>query len=316
MEVLVTGAAGFVGFHSAMALLNRGYKVVGLDNLNSYYEVSLKQSRLDELANYEQFSFVKCDLVDQIGLQKCWEEFNPSHVLHLAAQAGVRYSIDHPDSYIQSNIIGFQNIIELVRKFRPENFVYASSSSVYGGSSEFPFSESQQVNAPVSLYAATKLSNELVAKAYAHLYKIPTVGLRFFTVYGSHYRPDMAMFKFANQMIRGEKIDVYNQGQMIRDFTCIKDTVSGIVASLERPMIGEVFNFGRGEPIVLMRMIELLEKELGIEARKNFMPMQMGDVPRTLADISKAQSALNYQPKIDLEDGIKLFTDWFKLKYM
>lgn len=312
LRVLVTGAAGFIGFHTAKALLEKNCEVLGYDVVNDYYDPAHKNLRLAVLAEYKNFKFVKAALEDLNSLQAAYKKFDPSHVIHLAAQAGVRYSIENPSVYIQSNIVGFQNIIELVRMSKPQNFVYASSSSVYGGNKQFPFSESHPVENPVSLYAATKISNELVAKTYMHLYGIPSTGLRFFTVYGPYGRPDMAYFSFAKKIVGKEKISIFNHGNMARDFTYIDDILAGIMASLAKPESGQVYNLGRGKQESLTEMIHLLESNLGIEAVKEFLPMQKGDVERTFADISKAQQNLNYRPQTSLNEGIRHFVDWFK----
>ncbi len=312
MRVFLTGAAGFIGYHTSVRLLKAGHKVMGYDSINDYYDVRLKYARLDELKRSSGFDFIKGDLTDQATLRKAYQNFAPDHVIHLAAQAGVRYSIENPQAYIDSNIIGFQNVIELVRENKPTNFLYASSSSVYGGNKKLPFSESDDTSNPISLYAATKTSNELVAKCYSHLYKIPSVGMRFFTVYGPIARPDMAIFKFAELMRQGKPIQVYNQGKMIRDWTFVDDIVDGIVRSLEKPEFGQVYNLGKGSPDLLGDMIQLLQENLGIKANQEFLGMQMGDVEATHADISKAAKNLGYEPKTSLKDGLKIFCDWYK----
>jgi len=312
MRIFLTGAAGFIGFHTSTALLKEGHEVHGFDNLNDYYDPKYKIARLNVLNNYENFSFTKGDISKEQELKEAFKRFKPDHVLHLAAQAGVRYSIENPNAYIEANIIGFQNVVELVRAQKPKNFVYASSSSVYGGIKSLPFSEEMNVSSPVSLYAATKISNELVAKSYSHLYDIPSVGLRFFTVYGTYSRPDMAMYKFAELMFKGSKIPVFNSGNMDRDFTYIDDIVKGIISSLKKPESAQIYNFGRGSQMNLMEMISLLEKNLNIEAKKEMLPMQPGDVPATLSDISKARKNLGYNPTVDLAEGISKFSIWFK----
>ena len=311
MKIFLTGTAGFIGYHLAARLLNAGHSVTGYDSINDYYDVRLKYARLDALAKNPRFRFCKGDLTDGVTLTETYHECAPDKVIHLAAQAGVRYSIENPQAYIDSNLIGFQNVIELVRATMPEHFIYASSSSVYGGNKKMPFSETDDTSNPISLYAATKMSNELVAKSYSHLYKIPSVGFRFFTVYGPFARPDMAIYKFAELMRQGQKIPVFNQGRMIRDWTFIDDIVDGIMASLEKPESGQVYNLGKGKPDYLCDMITMLEEYLGIKANQDFLPIQMGDVEATNADISKARQNLGYEPKTSLEQGLKVFCDWY-----
>lgn len=311
MKILITGVAGFIGFHLSRILLENGNDVCGYDSINDYYDPAYKHSRLKVLVDFDQFQFTKGLLEDNDLLKKVWESFNPDHVIHLAAQAGVRYSIENPNAYIQSNIIGFQNIIELVRQTKPENFLYASSSSVYGGVLNPPFSESQSTLNPISLYAATKLSNELVAKTYSHLYEIPSTGLRFFTVYGTHSRPDMAMFKFTKLIMQGESIPVFNHGDMVRDFTYVEDIIKGVLAINAKPEFGQFYNLGRGKPEKLMDMIKIIEDCLGKKATFNMMPMQPGDVKSTVADISKAKAAFNFNPTTDIKVGIPTFIDWY-----
>ncbi len=312
MRILLTGAAGFIGFHTSRTLLERGSTVLGYDNINNYYDPAVKESRLEVLRSFDRFSFVRGNLEDNETLSSAWKKFNPDHVLHLAAQAGVRYSIENPMAYINSNIVGYQNIIDLVKKYRPNNFVYASSSSVYGGNKKLPFSEDQDVSNPISLYAASKIANELTAKCYGNLFEIPSTGLRFFTVYGPFSRPDMAMFKFAELMRKEQSIPVFNNGKMIRDFTYIEDIVAGISAALAKPEINQVYNLGKGRPNDLMEMIRLLENHLGIKAKMDMLPMQAGDVEATIADISKAHKNLGYEPKTDLAVGVAKFGSWYR----
>lgn len=312
MRVFITGVAGFIGFHVAQHLLANGHDVYGYDSINDYYDPAFKQARLRKLGAFDRFQFTQGMLEDAEDLRKAWDRFGPSHVLHLAAQAGVRYSLENPSAYISANIVGFQNVIEQARATRPENFVYASSSSVYGGNKELPFSEQQKIDNPVSLYAATKAANELVAKAYGNLFELPSTGLRFFTVYGPFSRPDMAMFKFAELMRQGQKIPVFNHGKMIRDFTYVDDIVSGVIASLAKRQIGKVYNLGKGAPMELSTMIKLLESNLGIKAELELLPMQLGDVHATTADISAAQADLGYAPRTDLATGIAQFASWYK----
>lgn len=312
MRILLTGAAGFIGFHTSKALLMQGHTLLGFDSINDYYDPSFKYARLEFLKSFDKFTFIKGNIEDSSALRAAWDKFQPDHVIHLAAQAGVRYSIENPMAYIKANIVGFQNMIELVRERKPLNFLYASSSSVYGGNKILPFSESQDVSNPVSLYAATKLSNELVAKSYGNLFHIPSTGFRFFTVYGPFSRPDMAMFKFAELMRDNKPIPVFNQGNMIRDFTFVEDIVSGLLSSLPRPDVGQVYNLGKGAKNDLLEMIRLLEENLGIKAKKEMLPMQAGDVEATIADISKARTNLGYEPKTDLVTGVKRFAEWYR----
>ncbi len=316
-NILITGAAGFIGYHMANRLLDSGHKVVGLDNLNHYYDVSLKQARLEKLTEREGFLFYKQDLNDRQELEAIFTKHRPQMVIHLAAQAGVRYSLDHPFEYVDSNVEGFLSILEACRSHPVEHLLYASSSSIYGGKSEVPFREDMNVDKPVSLYAATKKADELMAYTYSHLYGIPSTGLRFFTVYGPWGRPDMAYFKFARRIMAGETIDVYNHGDMQRDFTYIDDITEAIEKLLAIPPNGEkavpheIFNIGNSHPENLMDFIGILESELGREATKNLLPMQAGDVPVTYADVSKLEEAIGYRPTTSLEEGLRRFTDWF-----
>lgn len=328
MNILVTGAAGFIGFHLIKRLLNEGHSVFGLDNLNSYYNPKLKKDRLDELgikivkeesrsSNKNQtFHFLKADISNTEIIEKLFDQQNFEVVINLAAQAGVRHSLDNPHAYTSSNIEGFLNILEGCRSHPVKHLIYASSSSVYGDNEEVPFKTSQQLDRPVSLYAATKKANELMAYTYSHLYKIATTGLRFFTVYGPWGRPDMAYFKFAERMVSGKPIDIYNNGDMSRDFTYIDDIVESIVRLIPKPPEGknpnQLFNIGYGSPVNLMRFIEILEQHLEIEAKKNYLPMQPGDVPRTWADTSDLQKWIDYQPRVSLNEGIREFVEWYK----
>lgn len=312
MRVLVTGAAGFIGFHTSMALLNKGYEVYGFDNVNDYYNPAFKHLRLKRLHEHPAFQFTKGSVQDAAAIEKFWLEAKPDLVIHLAAQAGVRYSIENPMTYIESNIVGFQNVLELTRAHMPKNFVYASSSSVYGGIRELPFHEEMNTNCPISLYAVTKMENELAAKAYSRLFNIPTTGLRFFTVYGPYGRPDMAMFKFAELMQRGEAIPVYNNGKMVRDFTFIDDIVRGVLSAVEKPQMGKVYNLGRGSQVNLLEMIRALETELGVKAKMEMLPIQLGDVEATISDVSLARRELGYSPTVDIGDGVKAFAKWYR----
>ncbi len=313
MKVFLTGAAGFIGYHTTLSLLESGHEVCGYDSVNDYYDVFYKNIRLEKLKTYKNFSFTKGLLEDVELLSKTYKDFGPTHLIHLAAQAGVRYSIENPQAYVSSNLVGFQNIIELARHTRNlENFVYASSSSVYGMNKVLPFSEKQEVSSPMSLYAATKIANELVAKTYSHLYQLPSTGLRFFTVYGPYGRPDMALFLFTKKILEEVEIPVFNFGKMTRDFTFVEDIVKGVLGALKKPQLGEVYNLGRGKQEPLIHMIELIEKSLGKTAKKKMMPIQAGDVEITSADISKAQKDLGYQPTVSIDEGIPRFIEWYK----
>lgn len=313
--ILVTGSAGFIGFHVSKYLLNRGDRVIGYDNLNEYYDPSLKRSRLKVLDGYEGFTFHHLDLVDREGLFSVIEKGSPDSICHLGAQAGVRYSIENPHVYIDSNIAGTMNVLEGCRRYGIKDLVYASSSSVYGGNEKVPFSESDVVDNPISLYAATKKSNELMAHVYSHLFGINTTGLRFFTVYGPYGRPDMALFKFTKNILEDEPIEVYNHGNMERDFTYVDDIVKGTVAAIDRPFRYEVFNLGNNRPVKLTYFIELIEGELGKKAKRLLLPMQDGDVPRTCADIEHAKEMLGYDPAVTIEEGVKRFLDWYLEHY-
>lgn len=322
MKILVTGAAGFIGFHSSARLLAAGNDVVGIDNLNDYYDVNLKAARLGLLAKESSFTFHQLDLTDRTGIANLFAREKFDVVLHLAAQAGVRYSIENPFAYVESNIFGTLTILEGCRRSGVRHLIYASSSSVYGANTKQPFSVDDRVDSPVSLYAATKKSDELMCHTYAHLYGIPITGLRFFTVYGPWGRPDMAYFKFATAIVGGSPIDVYNNGDMRRDFTYIDDIVDGIETLVANPPpfpVGKtthrVYNLGNNRPEQLMHMVELLEKYLGIEAKKRYLPMQPGDVPATFADIESSSSDFGYSPKVTLGDGLLEFAKWFNQHY-
>jgi len=326
-KILVTGAAGFIGFYLAKRLLEQGCSVIGIDNLNDYYDVNLKQARLEKLEPFANFTFVKGDISDKEMLMKLFAEHKPEIVVNLAAQAGVRYSIDHPDAYIQSNIIGFYNILEACRHNPVEHLVYASSSSVYGSNKKVPFEETDFVDHPVSLYAATKKSNELMAHTYSHLYKIPATGLRFFTVYGPMGRPDMAYFGFTNRYFAGEPIHIFNNGDfehdLYRDFTYIDDIVEGIVRLLPNPpeaadgAPSKVYNIGNNSPEKLMKFIATLEKCLGnalgreVVFEKIFEPLKPGDVPATYASTDLLQEAVGFKPQTSIQDGLQQFADWY-----
>lgn len=330
-KVLVTGAAGFIGFYTAKKLIDLGYEVVGLDNINDYYDVNLKYDRLKELgidrseaekennlivsSKIDQFSFVRLNLEDRENLPKLFQSQQFDSVINLAAQAGVRYSLENPMAYVDSNLVGFVNILECCRHNDIKHLVYASSSSVYGENDKIPFGEEDQVDNPVSLYAATKKANELMAHTYSHLYKIPTSGLRFFTVYGPWGRPDMAPMLFADAMSNDQEIKVFNNGEMSRDFTYIDDIVQGIIITLNNPSdqenLYQLFNIGNGSPVSLLHFIECMENSLGIKAQKKMMPMQPGDVPRTWAD-TNLLNQLGYQSTTPIEEGVEHFVQWFK----
>lgn len=321
-KILITGGAGFIGYSLSKALLNRGARVLGFDNLNDYYDVNLKNSRLKDLNEYSQYTFIKGDLSDNEQLEKCFKEFNPEIVVNLGAQAGVRYSIENPDAYMKSNMIGFFNVLECCRKYSVEHLVYASSSSVYGANKKVPFSTSDKTEQPVSFYAATKKSNELMAYCYSKLYEIPSTGLRFFTVYGPFGRPDMAYFSFSQKIINEETIKIYNNGNMYRDFTYIDDIVEGLLRLLcnapiadENGVRHKVYNIGNNKPEKLMYFIEVLEKCLGKEAKKEFLPMQPGDVYQTYADVTDLIEDIGFKPETTIEEGLMKFVLWFKEYY-
>jgi UDP-glucuronate 4-epimerase len=311
---LVTGSAGFIGYHLSRALLAAGARVVGLDNFNDYYSPGLKRDRDRELRNFPRFTSVEGDLVDLAGLERLFAGHRPQKICHLAAQAGVRYSLINPFSYQKANLEGFLNLLEVAKRAGVERFVYASSSSVYGGLMELPFSEEQRVDTPISLYAATKKADELMAHSYTHLFGLPTVGLRYFTVYGPWGRPDMAMWLFTAAMLQGKPIKVFNYGEMRRDFTYIDDIIQGTVAALMVPGLApyEVINLGNNRSEELTRVISLLEQELGVEAQKELEPIQPGDVPATFADIRRAREKLSFQPTTPITVGIPRFIRWFK----
>ncbi|MCP4665467.1 MAG: NAD-dependent epimerase [Deltaproteobacteria bacterium] len=312
---LVTGAAGFIGFHLSRGLLEMGEGVIGVDNLNPYYDVSLKKSRLEILKSHEGFAFHKIHLQDLDALENIFKQGRIGRICNLAAQAGVRYSLEDPFSYQKSNLEGFLHVLEMARKYGTENFVYASSSSVYGNNKKVPFSVDDRVDTPVSLYAATKKANELMAHAYSHLYDIPCTGLRFFTVYGPWGRPDMALFLFTEAILKKRPIQVYNYGKMKRDFTYIDDVVDGTIKALESPVPFEIFNLGNSNMVGLLDFIGLLEEELGQVAEKKMMPIQPGDVPETSADIEKSEQLLGFKPKTPLKEGIRKFVAWYREYY-
>lgn len=330
MKILITGAAGFIGYHVSKTLLERGEEVIGIDNLNDYYDVNLKYSRRDLLNEFANFEFKKLDISQQGDLLKVFENNQINYVVHLAAQAGVRYSISNPDTYITSNLIGFHNILEALRRYPVSHFVYASSSSVYGDNVKIPFSTEDSVDHPRSLYAATKKSNELLAHSYSHLYDIPSTGLRFFTVYGPWGRPDMALFLFTKAIVEGRPIDIFNNGKMQRDFTYVSDVVEGVIRVLEKPPeLNEswsgslsssyskyrIYNIGKGMPIKLMDFIHEIEKNLGIIAKKNLLPMQAGDVIETFADLGPLSREFDFVPATSVQEGVSNFIDWYKNYY-
>jgi len=312
MKILVTGSAGFIGFHCTKNLLDDGFEVLGIDNINDYYDPRLKEARLAKLKCFENFTFKKIDIADKEELSFAFKSFRPEKVVHLAAQAGVRYSIENPYAYLDANLTGFLNILELCRHNRVKGLIYASSSSVYGANTKIPFSIDDQTDHPIALYGATKKANELMAHAYSHLYELPTTALRYFTVYGPWGRPDMAMFIFTNKILKGESIQVYNHGKMKRDFTYIDDIISGTRSAMENNYLCEVFNLGNQKSENLMDMIGIIEKNLDAKARIDFQPMQPGDVPESFADINKSIEMLDYSPTTDINVGIPQFIDWYK----
>lgn len=318
MHILVTGAAGFIGAAVSEKLLTAGCKVVGLDNLNDYYDVQLKKDRLEQvIGSHKNFEFVQEELADRATIEKLFKQHDFDLVVHLAAQAGVRYSLENPQSYVDSNLVGFANILEGCRHQKDCDLIYASSSSVYGENDKFPFHESDRVDYPVSFYAATKKANELMAYSYQSLYDLKMIGLRFFTVYGPWGRPDMAPFRFASRMLAGEEIPVYNHGKMIRDFTYIDDIVEGVCKVLfeRQGATQEVYNIGRGAPVDLMDFIKALENGLEVEAKIKMLPMQDGDVPRTMADTTLLKQDFGYQPSISINQGVSNFAKWYKDYY-
>lgn len=333
MKILLTGAAGFIGMHTALRLLARGDEVIGVDNLNDYYDVSLKQARLARLTGHPSFSFHQLSVEDGGAMSSLFQQVKPQRVIHLAAQAGVRYSLSNPHAYIDANIQGFINILEGCRHHNVEHLAYASSSSVYGGNTALPFSEHQNIDHPVSLYAATKKANELMAHTYSHLFGLPTTGLRFFTVYGPWGRPDMALFLFTRAILEGRAIDVFNHGQMVRDFTYIDDIVEGVIRVIDKPATANVgfdsanpdpatsnapyrvFNIGNSQPTPLMEYIEALEAALGLVAKKNFLPMQPGDVPATSADTVELNKWVGFKPNTAVNEGVRRFVEWYQEFY-
>ncbi len=333
MKVLVTGAAGFIGMHASQVLLARGDEVVGLDNLNDYYDPQLKRDRLARIEPHANFRFVKLDVADRPGMERLFAEEKFDRVIHLAAQAGVRYSLENPHAYVDSNIVGFMNVLEGCRHNKVAHLVYASSSSVYGGNTKMPFSEHHAVDHPISMYAATKKANELMAHTYSHLFGLPTTGLRFFTVYGPWGRPDMALFLFTKATLEGKPIDVFNHGKMQRDFTYVDDIVEGVIRVLDRTATADpdfdgnhpdparsnapyrVFNIGNNNPVQLMDYIGAIEQALGTEAQKNYLPMQDGDVPATYADTQELNDWTGFAPATKVSDGVARFVQWYRDYY-
>ena len=333
MKVLLTGAAGFIGYHVAQRLLTDGHRVVGLDNLSDYYDPTLKQDRLDRLTPHAEFGFERVDVSDRMAMTEVFRRHRPARVVHLAAQAGVRYSLANPHAYVDANVVGFLNVLEGCRHQGAEHLVFASSSSVYGANTRFPFSVHDNVDHPLSLYAATKKANELMAHSYAHLYGLPCTGLRFFTVYGPWGRPDMALFLFTRAILEGRPIDVFNEGRMQRDFTYVDDVVEGVVRVLAKPSAPDpawsgdrpdpgtsrapyrIYNIGNDRPVELLRYIEVLEECLGRRAKKNFLPLQPGDVPVTRADVDDLARDFGYRPRTTIEEGVARFVEWYRAYY-
>jgi UDP-glucuronate 4-epimerase len=333
MKVLVTGCAGFIGMHVAQKLLARGDSVLGIDNLNDYYDPQLKRARLAQLTPYKGFRFERMDVVDRPDMARLFENEKIDRVVHLAAQAGVRYSLQNPNAYVESNLVGFVNVLEGCRHQAVQHLVYASSSSVYGGNTKIPFSESDSVDHPVSLYAATKKANELMAHTYSHLFGLPTTGLRFFTVYGPWGRPDMALFLFTKAILAGQPINIFNHGNMVRDFTFVDDIVEGVIRVADKPAVPNpafdpanpdpatsnapyrVFNIGNNQPTQLMDYIQALESALGVTAKKNYLPMQPGDVPATAANTDELDSWIGFKPNTAVRHGVVRFVDWYRSYY-
>ena len=333
MKILVTGCAGFIGMHTCQRLLARGDLVVGIDNLNDYYDPSLKEARLARLTSHPSFSFQKLSVEDRFGMVELFSREKPQFVIHLAAQAGVRYSLINPHAYIDANLQGFTNVLEGCRHNNVDHLVYASSSSVYGGNTALPFSEHHNIDHPVSLYAATKKANELMAHTYSHLFHLPTTGLRFFTVYGPWGRPDMALFLFTKAILAGEPINIFNHGNMVRDFTFVEDIVEGVIRVADKPASPNrafdssnpdpatsnapfrVFNIGNNQPIPLMDYIQALESALGLTANKNYLPMQPGDVPATAANTDELNAWVGFKPNTAVQLGVERFVDWYRSYY-
>lgn len=328
MKILITGTAGFIGSHLSKKLISQGHEVVGIDNINDYYDVTIKEDRLKSIGN-ENFTFYKINLEDDVSMNEIFKNEKPNVVVNLAAQAGVRYSLENPRAYIDSNIVGFTNILECSRHHKVEHLIYASSSSVYGANTSKPFSTSDNIDHPLSLYAATKKSNELMAHTYSHLYNLPTTGLRFFTVYGPWGRPDMALFKFTKAIVNDEAIDVYNHGKMMRDFTYVDDIVEAISRLVQKPAqpnpewTGDnpdpsssyapykIYNIGNNSPVRLMEFVEAIENKLGKVAKKDYMDLQPGDVPETYANVDDLYNNIDFKPETTIQDGVNKFVDWY-----
>jgi len=338
MSIVITGAAGFIGYHLSQRILKENISLIGIDNMNDYYDINLKKARLQELQKISlkqdvNFTFFKENIIEKSVIEEIFKKYNPEIVINLAAQAGVRYSMKNPSTYIQTNLVGFSNILESCRNYPVKHLIYASSSSVYGGNTKMPFSEGQNVDHPVSLYAATKRSNELLAHSYSHIYSIPATGLRFFTVYGPWGRPDMALFLFTKSILEGEPIKVFNYGEMTRDFTYIDDIVESIMRLLKKPPSQDksfdtsnpnpdtswaphrIFNIGNSNPESLKEYIKAIEDNLGIKAKKELLPMQPGDVPATFSDCTRLESFINYKPNTSIKDGIGKFINWYRQFY-
>tara|TARA_X000000368_G_scaffold417948_1_gene415880 strand:+ start:3736 stop:4695 length:960 start_codon:yes stop_codon:yes gene_type:complete len=315
-KILITGSVGFIGYHLCKQLLDNGFSVFGIDNINDYYDINLKHSRLKKLKKYKEFQFEKIDISNYNDLKKIFVKLKPHIVINLAAQAGVRYSIENPFVYAKSNMLGFVNIIDLCKEFKIKKFIYASSSSVYGESENNIFSENDIINKPISLYAASKISNELIAYSYSQLFGLSTIGLRFFTVYGPYGRPDMAYFIFTDKIFNNKTIDVYNNGKMKRDFTYIDDIINGVISVLDKDFNYEIFNLGNNKSEELLDLIKIIEYKLSKKAKINFLPMQDGDVINTYADITKSKNLLSYNPLTSLKDGMDNFINWYKKYYV
>ena len=315
MKILLTGSSGFIGYHITKKLLENGYEVLGIDNHNDYYDIKIKEDRLNNLLSFDSFKFKNIDIDNRLDLERSFKKFDPQRVVNLAAQPGVRYSLTNPYQYVQSNIVGFVNMIELCRHSKVDGFIYASSSSVYGNNDIFPFSESDKINQPISLYGATKASNELIANSYSHLYGLNTTGLRFFTVYGPWYRPDMAIFIFTKKILKQEKLPLYNQGLLKRDFTFIDDIVEGSYSAIRNNFKKEIFNLGNNKTEKIIKVVKIIENYTGVNAKINHLPHQKGDPNKTYANIDHAKNSLNYKPKITIEEGIPRFIDWYKDYY-
>tara|TARA_B100001094_G_C18165434_1_gene791763 strand:- start:1078 stop:2040 length:963 start_codon:yes stop_codon:yes gene_type:complete len=315
MKILVTGSSGFIGYHLSKSLLDDGNVICGIDNMNNYYDIRLKKERLKNLKKYNNFKFHEINLINSNALKSIFKKFSPEIVVNLGAQAGVRHSINNPMDYLDSNLIGFVNVLDNCKRSNVRGLIYASSSSVYGSNTKIPFDVDDKTDNPVSMYAATKKSNELLANSYSHIHNLNVTGLRFFTVYGPWGRPDMAYFSFTNNIIDGKPINVFNEGKMQRDFTYIDDIIEGTKTAIKKNYRCEIFNLGNNKPVKLMDFISILEKEIGIKAQIKFQPMQRGDVKTTFANIDYSEKKLNYEPKTSIEKGLKNFISWYKSYY-